>query len=68
MFEYLMPLLVMRSWPMTLLDQTYDSVVRRQIQYGRERGCPGASPSRHSTPRMPISPTSTRRSAFPVSD
>ncbi len=40
MFEYLMPLLVMRSWPMTLLDQTYDSVVRRQIQYGRERGVP----------------------------
>lgn len=40
MFEYLMPLLVMRSWPMTLLDQTYTSVVRRQIQYGRERGVP----------------------------
>ncbi len=40
MFEYLMPLLVMRTWPMTLLDQTYRSVVNRQIQYGVERGVP----------------------------
>jgi len=40
MFEYLMPLLVMRSWSTTLLDQTYASVVLRQIQYGRERGVP----------------------------
>ncbi|MFU8890591.1 MAG: GH36-type glycosyl hydrolase domain-containing protein [Anaerosomatales bacterium] len=40
MFEYLMPLLVMRSWPLTLLDQTYDAVVRRQIHYGRELGVP----------------------------
>lgn len=40
MFEYLMPLLVMRSWPTTLLDQTYESVVERQIQYGQERGVP----------------------------
>ncbi len=40
MFEYLMPLLVMRSWPMTLLDETYAVVVDRQIEYGRERGVP----------------------------
>jgi len=40
MFEYLMPLLVMKSWPTTLLDRTYQSVVRRQIQYGRQRGVP----------------------------
>ncbi|MDP2182543.1 MAG: glucoamylase family protein [Actinomycetota bacterium] len=40
MFEYLMPLLVMRSWPRTLLDETYTSVVRRQIQYGNERSVP----------------------------
>jgi len=38
MFEYLMPLLVMKSWPGTLLDQTYRNVVKRQIQYGRQRG------------------------------
>src|SRR2546423_15065908 len=38
MFEYLMPLLVMRSYPGTLLAQTHSAVVRRQIEYGRERG------------------------------
>ncbi len=40
MFEYLMPLLVMRVWPGTLLDQTYKNVVRRQIHYGRQRSVP----------------------------
>lgn len=40
MFEYLMPLLVMKRWRGTLLDRTYDAVVRRQIQYGRQRGVP----------------------------
>ncbi len=36
MFEYLMPLLVMRNYERTLLDETYRAVVRRQIQYGAE--------------------------------
>ena len=40
MFEYLMPLLVMRSFPFTLLDQTYHGAVRRHISYGTERGVP----------------------------
>ncbi|MDH4140230.1 MAG: hypothetical protein OEV43_06615, partial [Coriobacteriia bacterium] len=40
MFEYLMPLLVMRRWPRTLLDETYETVVRRQMQYAAERGVP----------------------------
>jgi cyclic beta-1,2-glucan synthetase len=40
MFEYLMPLLVMRNYPDTLLDQTYRTIVARQIEYGRERGVP----------------------------
>ena len=34
MFEYLMPLLVMRSYPDTLLDESCRMVVRRQIEYG----------------------------------
>ncbi len=38
MFEYLMPLLVMRNYEHTLLDETYRAVVRRQIEYGRENG------------------------------
>ena len=40
MFEYLMPLLVMRTYPGTLLDETYGAVVQRQIQYGQRRGVP----------------------------
>ncbi|MEJ7708442.1 MAG: hypothetical protein WKF84_00920 [Pyrinomonadaceae bacterium] len=35
MFEYLMPLLVMRSYNDTLLHQTYQSIVSRQIEYGQ---------------------------------
>jgi len=40
MFEYLMPDLVMRSPAGSLLSQTYQQVVRRQIEYGAERGVP----------------------------
>jgi cyclic beta-1,2-glucan synthetase len=40
MFEYLMPQLLMRSFPGTLLDQSCRASVRRQIEYGRERDVP----------------------------
>ena len=40
MFEYLMPLLVMRAYPFTLLEQTHRSAVRRQIAFAAERGVP----------------------------
>ena len=40
MFEYLMPALVMRSPADSLLSQTYEHVVQRQIEYGDERGVP----------------------------
>ena len=40
MFEYLMPALVMRAHPMSLMDQTYRLVVSRQVSYGRGRGVP----------------------------
>ncbi len=40
MFEYFMPLLVMRAYPGTLLDETYRAVVERQMQYGAQRGVP----------------------------
>ncbi|MCE9604344.1 MAG: cyclic beta 1-2 glucan synthetase [Planctomycetia bacterium] len=50
MFEYLMPLLVMPTYESTLLDQTYRAVVRRQIDYGRQRGVPwGISESGFNT-------------------
>ena len=40
MFEYFMPLLVMRTYPGTLLDETYRAVVQRQIQYAAQRRVP----------------------------
>lgn len=40
MFEYLMPLLVMPTYPNTILDETYLSAVRRQISYGKQRRVP----------------------------
>ena len=49
MFEYLMPALVMRSPAGSLLSQTYEQVVLRQIEYGAERGVPwGISESAYS--------------------
>ncbi len=40
MFEYLMPLLVMRTYPHTLLDETYEAVIDRQIEYAKALGVP----------------------------
>src|ERR1035437_8231806 len=50
MFEYLMPRLVMPTYENTILDQTYNTVVRRQIDYGKRRGTPwGISESGYNT-------------------
>ena len=40
MFEFLMPLLVMRNYEGTLLDETYHSVVEAQRKYGVEHSVP----------------------------
>ena len=40
MFEYLMPLLVMRSYANTLLDESYSFVIKSQIKYGRQKEMP----------------------------
>ncbi|NOS73127.1 MAG: phosphorylase [Methyloglobulus sp.] len=40
MFEYLMPSLVMYTPRYSLLDQTCRLIVKRQIEYGKERGVP----------------------------
>ncbi|MEO5509849.1 MAG: glucoamylase family protein, partial [Longimicrobiales bacterium] len=49
MFEYLMPLLIMRTFPSTLLDHTYHGAVHRQIRHGRDRGVPwGVSESAYN--------------------
>jgi len=39
-FEYLMPLLMLKSYPDTLLDQTCRKVVRRQVEYAAGRNVP----------------------------
>jgi hypothetical protein len=49
MFEYVMPLLVMPGYRGTLLDETCNGAVARQIEYGRQHGVPwGISESCHS--------------------
>jgi cyclic beta-1,2-glucan synthetase len=49
MFEYLMPALVMQSFPFTILDQTCRGAVQRHIAYGNERGVPwGVSESAYN--------------------
>jgi cyclic beta-1,2-glucan synthetase len=49
LFEYLMPLLVMRSYPDTLLDDSCRAVVRRQVDYGVACGVPwGVSESAYN--------------------
>ena len=49
MFEYLMPALVMRSFPFTVLGETYEGATLRQIAYGAERGVPwGVSESAYN--------------------
>ncbi len=40
MFEYLMPLLMLRSHPQTLLESTCSAAVRAQILYGRRQRVP----------------------------
>ena len=49
MFEYLMPDLVMRAPPGSLLDETNQIAVQRQLEYGAERGLPwGVSESAYN--------------------
>lgn len=40
MFEYLMPLIIMKSFPGTLLGETYKNVVEVQKSYGKKMGIP----------------------------
>ena len=66
MFEYLMPLLVMPTFEDTLLDQTCRAAVRRQIEYGKQRGVPwGISESGYNS-WMLISTINTGPSACPA--
>ena len=40
MFEYMMPLLIMKNYPGTMLDETYKAVILAQKKYCNERGVP----------------------------
>jgi cyclic beta-1,2-glucan synthetase len=40
MFEYLMPLLVMRTYAKSLLDETYNTVLLKQMSYGKAHHTP----------------------------
>ena len=40
MFEYLMPLLIMRNYHNTLLDETYSFAIKSQKKYGKQRSMP----------------------------
>ncbi len=66
MFEYLMPLLVMRDYEGTLLDETYRAVVARQIEYGAERQRPvghlgGGLQRARPPPQLPVRPVRRAR-------
>ena len=50
MFEYLMPLLIMPTYENTLLEQTYQTAVQLQIEYGKQHGVAwGISESGYNT-------------------
>ena len=40
MFEYFMPSLIMKNYPKTLLAQTYKSVIKSQLTYGKQKKVP----------------------------
>ena len=66
MFEYLMPLLLTRSFENSLLDEACRQPSGRADRLrGRGRTSPGASPRRPSARWTPTGSTSTRRSACP---
>jgi cyclic beta-1,2-glucan glucanotransferase len=49
MFEYLMPLLIMRTYRRTLLGETYEAVINRHIEYAKGLGVPwGVSESAYN--------------------
>ena len=62
LFEYLMPLLMTRTYPGTLLDQSCRMAVRRQIDYGAMVGTHGACLNPPTAPWIGTARISTRRS------
>ena len=49
MFEYMMPLLIMKNYKNTLMDETYKFVIKAQMEYAKKRDCPwGVSESAYN--------------------
>jgi cyclic beta-1,2-glucan synthetase len=59
MFEYLMPGLLVKSYPNTLLEQSCQAAVECQIAYGQEKNTPWGFPSPVIITLMPPRPTNT---------
>jgi cyclic beta-1,2-glucan synthetase len=53
MFEYLMPLLLLRSHPETLLENACRELVRAQVLYGRRHGVPWGISNPRTTSQDP---------------
>ena len=68
MFEYLMPGLLMPSFPGTLLDASCGAAVRRQIRYAAGTACPGAFPKAATTGPTSIRRISIAPTAYPAWD
>ena len=66
MFEYLMPLLVMRSLPSRCSTRRTTAPCAARFPTGASTACPGARPSRPTTCGTATAPTSTARSASPT--
>lgn len=60
MFEYLMPLLIIKNYDNTLIDETYNFVVKTQKRYGRKRNIPWEYQNLHIMHLILILITSTK--------
>ena len=66
MFEYLLPLLLQRSFPYSLLDNACRQALSVQKEYAERLGVPGVSPKLRSVSLMRKGPISTRPSGSPI--
>ena len=66
MFEYLMPELIIKSFPHSLISQSCTAMVVDQIRFGKKHDVPWGSPKRSTTVSIRIPIINTGRSVFPT--
>ncbi|MCS4463842.1 hypothetical protein JTT01_05145 [Clostridium botulinum] len=66
MFEYFMPLLIMKNYEGTLLDQTYKSVIKGQQLYAKDKRYLGEYQNLHFIILMEIKTINIWLSEYPV--